>query len=142
MRTSTADTAPSSTANGVSGARVESGPVVEHAETLAFASPEHVLPAHSPEALASSFTLRIALSAAMQFLRLSPLSTYEPSQKMAPSGLLHLALQPPVTSASHDTASFPRQSIWQSAEASASHDPLQEPEHLAEQSAVGGVPLH
>jgi hypothetical protein len=61
---------------------------------------------------------------------------------MAPFGSSHCALQPPWTSTSQEAWSFPRQSISQDADALAEHEPLQEPEHFALQSALGGVPVH
>src|SRR4051812_28274438 len=135
--------APRTTTAGASGALGESGDDVEHADALAFASAVHVLPLHSAEALASNFRLRIALSASAHFSRLPPLSTYDPSQKIAPFGSLHWMSQPPLTSASHFTPSnFAWQSIWHFAEAFAWQEPLHDAEHFPSQVALGGVPLH
>lgn len=134
--------APKTMTAGAIGALLESGAVVEHAEALAFASAVQVPAAHSADASALNFKLRIALRASAHFERLPPLSTYCPSQKMAPFGSLHWTSQPPRTSASQLTASLPRQSISHFAEACAEQDPLQDPLHFALQSALGGVPLH
>src|SRR4051812_7954886 len=98
--------APSTTRPGSTGGVCgdSCGPV-EHAETLALPSAEHSLPLHSALPLAMNLRFRIALSASAQFWRLLPLSTYWPSQKIAPLGSLHCTSQPPLRSAWHFTES-------------------------------------
>src|SRR5206468_174040 len=75
--------------------------------------------------------------------RLLPLSTYCPSQKIAPFGFEHWTSQPPLRSAWHFTESnFAWHSTWHLPLTFAWHLPLHDAVHLPEQSALGGVPLH
>src|SRR6187399_1275684 len=69
--------------------------------------------------------------------RLSPVSTYWPSQKRAPSGCSHFVWHPPDRVDTH----VPSQSTWQSTLACAVQLPSQEASHLASQLAEGGVPV-
>ncbi len=94
---------------------------VEQAETLAFASPLHAAPPPStslpllqlPVALASAWILSAAASAAVHFERWSPVSTYWPLQKSCPEGSVQCAVQPPLSMAWQDGASYvARQLPW------------------------------
>src|SRR5215212_108017 len=70
-----------------------------------------------------------------------PLSTYCPSQKIAPFGSMHCTSQPPLRSDSHFTSSnFAWHATWHFAVTFALHLPLHDDLHFTLQSAEGGVP--
>jgi len=75
-------------------------------DALPSASPVQVFPEHCPLAEPDTWMLSVAFKASMHCCRLSPVSTYCPSQKRAPSGFSQRALHPPSSRALQSTTSF------------------------------------
>jgi len=104
------------------------------------AVPLHSFPEHEPEALASIFELRKALSAEMQ-LWTSPALTYEPLQKIAPSWL-HCVLQVLASCCLHVSRLLAWHCSWHVVFACAVHEPEQSALHFVLQSSVVGIETH